>query len=68
MSIKSDAFGRVTLTEEDARKFAAQVRYGRPKKAAVESVSRGVEAVRAFNATGSIAIGTKRKKPEHARG
>ena len=42
MSIKSDAFGRVTLTEADAKKFKDQVTFGKPKKAAIESVKRGV--------------------------
>jgi hypothetical protein len=46
MSIKSHAFGRVTLTGEDAKKFKAQVTYGRPKAAAVESAKRGVEMSR----------------------
>jgi hypothetical protein len=52
MSIKSHAFGRVTLTGQDAKKFKAQVTYGRPKAAAVESAKRGVEMSRAFQANG----------------
>lgn len=56
MSIKSDAFGRVTLTNEDARKFANQVRYGRPKQIAAESVKSGSAAVREFHRSGTLKI------------
>ena len=42
MSIKSDAFGRVTLTGRDAEKFEKQVAYGKPNAAARNSVKRGV--------------------------
>jgi hypothetical protein len=52
VSIKSHAFGRVTLTGRDATKFKNQVVYGRPKVAAVESAKRGVEMSRAFQANG----------------
>jgi hypothetical protein len=52
MSIKSHAFGRVTLTGKDAEKFEAQVRYGRVKPAAVESAKRGSEMVRQLQKEG----------------
>ncbi|WP_159726253.1 hypothetical protein [Methylosinus sp. Ce-a6] len=42
MAIKSNAFGRVTLTDKDAEKFKNQITFGKPKRAAVESVKRGV--------------------------
>lgn len=42
MAIKSNAFGCVTLTERDAEKFKNQVKYGKPKQAAIENVKRGV--------------------------
>ena len=52
MSIKSDAFGRVTLTGADAKKFRDQVTYGKPKAAAKESVKRGIAMVKAMNKSG----------------
>jgi hypothetical protein len=52
MSIKSRAFGRVTLTERDAEKFRAQATYGRPKPAAVANVQRGVKLTRALKESG----------------
>jgi hypothetical protein len=52
MAIKSHAFGRVTLTEQDAKKFQAQVTYGKPKAAAKESAKRGVELSRALTSNG----------------
>lgn len=52
MAIKSHAFGRVTLTGNDATKFRDQVTFGRPKAAAVESVRRGVEMTRALRDNG----------------
>jgi len=54
--IKSQAFGRVTLTDRDARKFENQVTYGKPSKAAVESVKRGVALSREFKKTGHLEI------------
>ena len=44
MSVKSTAFGAVRLTGEDAKKFRAQMTYGKPSKAAVESVAAGRKA------------------------
>ncbi len=41
MAITSNAFGRVTLTGEDAAKFKKQAAYGRPSKAAIEAAKRG---------------------------
>jgi hypothetical protein len=52
MAIKSHAFGRVTLTDTDAKKFEAQVTYGRPKAAAYETASRGLDLVRKMKASG----------------
>ena len=54
MSIKSHAFGRVTLTGQDAKKFRNQVSHGRPKAAAVESVKKGVALSRKFEKGGKI--------------
>jgi hypothetical protein len=54
MSIKSHAFGRVTLTGLDAAKFKNQVVYGKPKAAAIKSVRRGVELSRQLQQTGKF--------------
>lgn len=62
MSIKSHAFGRVTLTDEDAKKFKNQVRYGKPKAAAVKSVKNGVVLAREFEKAGKIRLSIKRAK------
>jgi len=59
MSIRSHAFGRVTLTDRDAAKFKSQVSYGRPKAAAVESVKKGVELSRAFFKDGTVLVTLK---------
>ncbi|WP_374625273.1 hypothetical protein [Devosia sp.] len=52
MAIKSSAFGRVTLTEQDAKKFQAQATYGKPKAAAKEAAKRGIELSRALTSSG----------------
>lgn len=41
MSVRTSTFGAVSLTADDAKKFKAQVTYGRPKKAAVDAYARG---------------------------
>jgi hypothetical protein len=52
MAIKSHAFGRVTLTGEDATKFKKQVAYGRPTKAAIETAKRGAVMAREMRDNG----------------
>lgn len=59
MSIKSTAFGRVVLTDADAKKFHAQVTYGRPKAAAKASVSAGLELARQLRENGSLTFRLK---------
>jgi hypothetical protein len=44
------------LTGECARKFERQMRYGRPKKAAVESARRGVEMARKLALAGVVVV------------
>ena len=61
MSIVSTAFGRVVLTDADAKKFKAQVTYGRPKAAAVKSVASGVELSKQLREAGSISISLKKR-------
>lgn len=56
MSIVSHAFGRVQLTGEDAKKFNNQVTYGRPKRAAHESVREGVKMSKELAATGVVKL------------
>lgn len=61
MAIKSHAFGCVTLTESDATKFRNQVTFGKSKKAAIESVKRGMEMTRKLRDNGGkIALKMKR--------
>ena len=52
MAIKSNAFGRVTLTDKDARKFKNQITFGKPKAAALESVKRGVKITQSMRDNG----------------
>jgi hypothetical protein len=60
MSIKSHAFGRVTLTGEDAKKFRNQVTYGKPKAAAKQSVKQGVKISRKLD-SGAFVFRAKAK-------
>lgn len=61
MSIKSSAFGGVTLTGEDAKKFMNQVKYGRPKQAAIDSAKRGSALLNEMQKTGSVRVTLKAK-------
>lgn len=61
MSITSHAFGRVKLTHADATKFKNQVVYGRPKAAAVVSVTEGVKLSADLGREGTIKL--KLKQP-----
>jgi len=57
MGIKSHAFGRVTLTGQDAKKFKNQAVYGKATPAAKAGVKRGVTLVRALSKSGgSLAL------------
>ena len=60
MSIKSHAFGRVVLTDEDADKFTNQVRYGRPKAAAVANTQAGVKLSKLLAETGSFKLALRK--------
>ena len=51
MAINSTAFGRVTLTDDDAKKFERQVRYGRANEQAKASVVQGRALAAAFMAS-----------------
>jgi len=67
MSIQSHAFGRVTLTGEDAKKFKRQVSHGKPKAAAVENVKRGVVLSRAFQKHGCVVLVSAPAKKSRGR-
>ena len=66
MSIQSHAFGRVTLTGDDAKIFKKQVARGQPKKAAVRTLQRGLKLSREFQKKGRIVLMVNLAKP--ARG
>lgn len=59
MSIQSHAFGRVVLTNDDAKKFKAQAQYGRAKQAAKENVAKGVVLSRDLKSSGCIKLKLK---------
>ena len=61
MAINSSAFGRVTLTDDDAKKFERQVRYGRPTEQARTSVAQGRSLAAAFMASNGSLTEPKRK-------
>lgn len=68
MSIKSTAFGGVTLTGDDAKKFLNQVRYGRPSTAALKSAERGSAMVSAIQKSGSLSFTVKKSdRPDKKR-
>jgi hypothetical protein len=60
MAITSHAFGRVTLTEEDADKFARQVKYGRTSKSAKDAVARGAAIAQDVKRTGKFSFSIKK--------
>jgi hypothetical protein len=62
MAIKSSTFGRVTLTEGDAKKFRNQITHGKPKPEAEKSLKRGVELSRTLRAHGATATLTLKKR------
>jgi hypothetical protein len=59
MSVKSTAFGAVRLTGEEAKKFRAQMTYGKASKAAVAAVALGRKAAAQYAKTGYAVL----KKP-----
>ena len=58
MGIKSHAFGRVTLTGQDATKFKNQVVYGKAKPAAAKGIKSGVNLVRMMQQSGTLTVKT----------
>jgi hypothetical protein len=66
MAISSHAFGRVTLTDADADKFASQVRYGRSGRAAKDAVERGLSMAKAVKDKGKFSFTVT--KPAQVKG
>jgi len=62
MAIHSTAFGRVTLTKDDAEKFSRQVKYGRGNAAAKLTVKRGKELNAEFKKKGKVTVTLRRKE------
>jgi len=62
MSVKTSTFGGVRLSGEEAEKFARQVKYGRPKQAAQESVRRGVVMLDEFEKTGQVIVHARKPR------
>lgn len=56
MSIRSDSFGRVALSGQDAKKFKNQVVYGRPKKAAKDTVANGLKLSNRLQRRGKLRL------------
>lgn len=56
MAINSHAFGRVTLTKEDAAKFSRQIKYGRAGAAAKTTAERGTAMNKQFKSGGKVAV------------
>lgn len=61
MAINSTSFGGVELSGEDARKFKNQVRYGKPKAAAADTVRDGVALAQELRKHGKVTIRLTRK-------
>ena len=59
MSIKSNAFGRVELSGDDAKKFRAQATYGRVKEVAKRNAQSGAIIARELKKSGSFRIKLK---------
>lgn len=62
MSVKTSTFGGVRLSGKEAEKFTRQVKYGRPKKAAVESARRGKAMLSEFERTGQVIVHARKTK------
>ncbi|WP_439371740.1 hypothetical protein [Bradyrhizobium sp. DASA03120] len=60
--IKSNAFGRVTLMDDDAKKFRNQVAFGKPKQAAQASVLRGTQMVQSFKDKGKVTVKLRKQQ------
>lgn len=52
MGVRTTFFGVTKLTGKDAKKFRRQVAYGRPNKAALDSLARGNEILKQLHTKG----------------
>ena len=59
MSIKSNPFGGVELSGEDAKEFRKQVTYGSAKPAAKDAVARGMLLSGLLRKSGSVRLKIK---------
>lgn len=56
MSVASETFGGVRLSDNDAKKFKDQITYGRPKAAAINSLARGQKLLKEYSRKGYVAV------------
>lgn len=61
MSVHTSTFGALRLSGEDARKFKSQIRYGRPKKAALSAAARGKVMMAQFQKKGYVMVRATKK-------
>lgn len=59
MATRSHAFGRTTLTDQDAKKFKSQATHGRPKAAASTSAKRGSALLTQMKSGGKVVVPSK---------
>lgn len=57
MAVTSTTFGAVRLTKDDARKFKAQMTYGRAKKEASATYARGKDTASQYARQGYVVLG-----------
>ena len=65
MNVKTSIFGTINLSGEDAKKFTNQVTFGRPKKAAVDGLIKGMQLLNEVNTKGSAVIDKQKEKTGH---
>lgn len=59
MAIRSSNFGATRLTKEDSAKFAKQVKYGRPNRAAMTSLKNGQKLLQELRTHGFATVKSK---------
>ncbi len=62
MSVTTSTFGSTCLSDEDASKFVRQVKYGRPKAAAVKAAKRGRAMLKEYSSQGFVKVSSKSGK------
>ena len=61
MAISSSSFGNVRLTDDDARKFDRQVKFGRIRKEAIANAREGSKIAKSYKDSGQYTIKIKVK-------